>query len=147
MKKRDGPPRSEAEGSKKSLQFVGVLNGEYVPRGSCRPPGASPGLQHPRPGLEAAAMVGGPGGDQPGAALPLTILPPRRYESTSSEEEEEEEERDSSSEKASADSSDSEEQGDTETSDEETGEGEQEPGQEHEGTSVTPPEPPEVKEK
>ncbi|NXY07794.1 KANK3 protein, partial [Pteruthius melanotis] len=29
MKKRDGPPRSEAEGSKKSLQFVGVLNGEY----------------------------------------------------------------------------------------------------------------------
>ncbi|XP_072213616.1 KN motif and ankyrin repeat domain-containing protein 3 isoform X2 [Excalfactoria chinensis] len=28
MKKRDGP-RSEAEGSKKSLQFVGVLNGEY----------------------------------------------------------------------------------------------------------------------
>ncbi|NWR62310.1 KANK1 protein, partial [Bucorvus abyssinicus] len=98
MKKRDGPPRSEAEGSKKSLQFVGVLNGEY--------------------------------------------------ESTSSEEEEEEEEEgDSSSEKVSADSSDSEEQGDTETSDEETGEGEQEPGQEHEGTSMTPPEPPEVKEK
>ncbi|XP_068276710.1 KN motif and ankyrin repeat domain-containing protein 3 isoform X3 [Nyctibius grandis] len=29
MKKRDGPARSEAEGSKKSLQFVGVLNGEY----------------------------------------------------------------------------------------------------------------------
>ncbi|NXC97980.1 KANK3 protein, partial [Certhia familiaris] len=29
MKKRDGPPRSEAKGSKKSLQFVGVLNGEY----------------------------------------------------------------------------------------------------------------------
>ncbi|KAM9254475.1 KN motif and ankyrin repeat domain-containing protein 3 [Cariama cristata] len=29
MKKRDGPPRSEPEGSKKSLQFVGVLNGEY----------------------------------------------------------------------------------------------------------------------
>ncbi|NWZ93130.1 KANK3 protein, partial [Nesospiza acunhae] len=29
MKKRDGPPRSEAECSKKSLQFVGVLNGEY----------------------------------------------------------------------------------------------------------------------
>ncbi|NXD27638.1 KANK3 protein, partial [Spelaeornis formosus] len=29
MKKRDGPPRSEAESSKKSLQFVGVLNGEY----------------------------------------------------------------------------------------------------------------------
>ncbi|NXJ28560.1 KANK3 protein, partial [Dicrurus megarhynchus] len=29
MKKRDGPPRSEVEGSKKSLQFVGVLNGEY----------------------------------------------------------------------------------------------------------------------
>ncbi|NWX24592.1 KANK3 protein, partial [Aegotheles bennettii] len=29
MKKRDGIPRSEAEGSKKSLQFVGVLNGEY----------------------------------------------------------------------------------------------------------------------
>ncbi|NWR94100.1 KANK3 protein, partial [Furnarius figulus] len=29
MKKRDGPPRSETEGSKKSLQFVGVLNGEY----------------------------------------------------------------------------------------------------------------------
>ncbi|XP_030822552.1 KN motif and ankyrin repeat domain-containing protein 3 isoform X2 [Camarhynchus parvulus] len=29
MKKRNGPPRSEAEGSKKSLQFVGVLNGEY----------------------------------------------------------------------------------------------------------------------
>ncbi|NXO15899.1 KANK3 protein, partial [Oriolus oriolus] len=29
MKKRDGPPRSVVEGSKKSLQFVGVLNGEY----------------------------------------------------------------------------------------------------------------------
>ncbi|NXP67663.1 KANK3 protein, partial [Chloropsis cyanopogon] len=29
MKKRDGPPRNQAEGSKKSLQFVGVLNGEY----------------------------------------------------------------------------------------------------------------------
>ncbi|XP_030322345.1 KN motif and ankyrin repeat domain-containing protein 3 isoform X1 [Calypte anna] len=29
MKKRDGVPRGEAEGSKKSLQFVGVLNGEY----------------------------------------------------------------------------------------------------------------------
>ncbi|XP_067168766.1 KN motif and ankyrin repeat domain-containing protein 3 [Apteryx mantelli] len=29
MKKRDGTARSEAEGSKKSLQFVGVLNGEY----------------------------------------------------------------------------------------------------------------------
>ncbi|XP_052657130.1 KN motif and ankyrin repeat domain-containing protein 3 isoform X1 [Harpia harpyja] len=29
MKKRDGPPRSEADSSKKSLQFVGVLNGEY----------------------------------------------------------------------------------------------------------------------
>ncbi|NXU07564.1 KANK3 protein, partial [Buphagus erythrorhynchus] len=29
MKKRDGPPRGKAEGSKKSLQFVGVLNGEY----------------------------------------------------------------------------------------------------------------------
>ncbi|XP_071308288.1 KN motif and ankyrin repeat domain-containing protein 3 isoform X3 [Agelaius tricolor] len=29
MKKQDGPPRSKAEGSKKSLQFVGVLNGEY----------------------------------------------------------------------------------------------------------------------
>ncbi|NWU94224.1 KANK3 protein, partial [Upupa epops] len=29
MKKRDGSPRSEAEGSKKSLQFVGILNGEY----------------------------------------------------------------------------------------------------------------------
>ncbi|NXR28151.1 KANK3 protein, partial [Cinclus mexicanus] len=29
MKKRDGPPRGEAEGNKKSLQFVGVLNGEY----------------------------------------------------------------------------------------------------------------------
>ncbi|NXH64710.1 KANK3 protein, partial [Rhabdornis inornatus] len=29
MKKRDGRPRGEAEGSKKSLQFVGVLNGEY----------------------------------------------------------------------------------------------------------------------
>ncbi|NXD14205.1 KANK3 protein, partial [Nothocercus nigrocapillus] len=29
MKKRDGASRSEAEGSKKSLQFVGVLNGEY----------------------------------------------------------------------------------------------------------------------
>ncbi|NXY51254.1 KANK3 protein, partial [Ceuthmochares aereus] len=29
MKKRDGPSRSKAEGSKKSLQFVGVLNGEY----------------------------------------------------------------------------------------------------------------------
>lgn len=37
MKKRDGPPRSKAEGSKKSLQFVGVLNGEYVLRGSCHP--------------------------------------------------------------------------------------------------------------
>ncbi|XP_050766564.1 KN motif and ankyrin repeat domain-containing protein 3 [Gymnogyps californianus] len=95
MKKRDGPPRSEAEGSKKSLQFVGVLNGEY--------------------------------------------------ESTSSEEEEEE--GDSSSEKASADSSNSEEQGDTETSEEEAGEGEREPGWEHEGASVTLPEPPEVKEK
>ncbi|KFW81238.1 KN motif and ankyrin repeat domain-containing protein 3, partial [Manacus vitellinus] len=71
MKKRDGPPRSEAEGSKKSLQFVGVLNGEY--------------------------------------------------ESTSSEEEEEE--GDSSSEKGLADSSDSSEQGDTETSEEEAGEG------------------------
>ncbi|NWS22431.1 KANK3 protein, partial [Pachyramphus minor] len=70
MKKRDGPPRSEAEGSKKSLQFVGVLNGEY---------------------------------------------------STSSEEEEEE--GDSSSEKGLADSSDSSEQGDTETSEEEVGEG------------------------
>ncbi|XP_064898435.1 KN motif and ankyrin repeat domain-containing protein 3 isoform X1 [Columba livia] len=95
MKKRDGPPRSEAEGSKKSLQFVGVLNGEY--------------------------------------------------ESTSSEEEEEE--GDSSSEKASADSSDSEEQGDSETSDEEAGETECKAEQEHEGTSVTLPEPPEVKEK
>uniref|UniRef100_A0A8C8B7P3 KN motif and ankyrin repeat domains 3 n=1 Tax=Otus sunia TaxID=257818 RepID=A0A8C8B7P3_9STRI len=97
MKKRDGPPRREAEGSKKSLQFVGVLNGEY--------------------------------------------------ESTSSEEEEEEEEEDSSSEKASPDSSDSEEQGNTETSDEEAGEGEHELEQEHEGASVTLPEPPEVKEK
>ncbi|NXS65866.1 KANK3 protein, partial [Pandion haliaetus] len=29
MKKRDGPPRCEADSSKKSLQFVGVLNGEY----------------------------------------------------------------------------------------------------------------------
>ncbi|NWU86279.1 KANK3 protein, partial [Onychorhynchus coronatus] len=77
MKKRDGPPRSEAEGSKKSLQFVGVLNGEY---------------------------------------------------STSSEEEEEE--GDSSSEKGLADSSDSSEQGDTETSEEEAGEGACEPGQE-----------------
>ncbi|NXA22703.1 KANK3 protein, partial [Ibidorhyncha struthersii] len=96
MKKRDGAPRSEAEGSKKSLQFVGVLNGEY--------------------------------------------------ESTSSEEEEEEEEEegDSSSEKASPDSSDSEEQGDTETSDEEVGEGESEPGQKHEGASMTIPEPPEL---
>ncbi|NWW98635.1 KANK3 protein, partial [Caloenas nicobarica] len=94
MKKRDGPPRSEAEGSKKSLQFVGVLNGEY--------------------------------------------------ESTSSEEEEEE--GDSSSEKASADSSDSEEQGDSETSDEEAGEDECKAEQEHEGASVTLPEPPEVKE-
>ncbi|NWV83460.1 KANK3 protein, partial [Dasyornis broadbenti] len=74
MKKRDGPPRSEAEGSKKSLQFVGVLNGEYG--------------------------------------------------STSSEEEEE---GNSSSEKASADSSDSSEQGDTETSEEEAGEGTCEP--------------------
>uniref|UniRef100_A0A8C3UW06 KN motif and ankyrin repeat domains 3 n=1 Tax=Catharus ustulatus TaxID=91951 RepID=A0A8C3UW06_CATUS len=37
MKKRDGPPRGEAEGSKKSLQFVGVLNGEYVLRGFCHP--------------------------------------------------------------------------------------------------------------
>ncbi|XP_074933814.1 KN motif and ankyrin repeat domain-containing protein 3 isoform X3 [Phalacrocorax aristotelis] len=93
MKKQDGPPRSEAEGSKKSLQFVGVLNGEY--------------------------------------------------ESTTSEEEEEEEEEegDSSSEKASADSSDSEELGNTDTSDEEAREGE------HEGASMTLPEPPEVKEK
>ncbi|NXT21378.1 KANK3 protein, partial [Syrrhaptes paradoxus] len=82
MKKRDGPPRSDAEGSKKSLQFVGVLNGEY---------------------------------------------------STSSEEEEEE--GDSSSEKASADSSDSEEPGDTETSDEEAEEGERQPGREHEGAA------------
>ncbi|NXK75492.1 KANK3 protein, partial [Amazona guildingii] len=96
MKKRDGAPRSEGEGSKKSLQFVGVLNGEY--------------------------------------------------ESTSSEEEEEEEEGDSSSEKASADSSDSNEQGDTETSDEEAREGECEPGQEREGDSVTLLEPTEVKE-
>ncbi|NXP16499.1 KANK3 protein, partial [Scytalopus superciliaris] len=95
MKKRDGPPRSETEGSKKSLQFVGVLNGEY--------------------------------------------------ESTSSEEEEEE--GDSSSEKASADSSDSSEQGDTETSEEEAGESMCEPGRECEGTDVTLPEPPEVKEK
>ncbi|NWJ09580.1 KANK3 protein, partial [Crypturellus undulatus] len=76
MKKRDGMSRSEAEGSKKSLQFVGVLNGEY--------------------------------------------------ESTSSEEEEEEEDvGDSSSEKASADSSDSDVQGDTDTSEEA---GESEPG-------------------
>ncbi|NXX21102.1 KANK3 protein, partial [Podargus strigoides] len=97
MKKRDGPSRSEAEGSKKSLQFVGVLNGEY--------------------------------------------------ESTSSEEEEEEEEEgDSSSEKALADSSDSEEPGDTETSDEEAGEGECEPGPKCEGAGETLPEPPEVKE-
>ncbi|NWU17444.1 KANK3 protein, partial [Cephalopterus ornatus] len=95
MKKRDGPPRSEAEGSKKSLQFVGVLNGEY--------------------------------------------------ESTSSEEEEEE--GDSSSEKGLADSSDSSEQGDTETSEEEAGEGACEPGQECQGTDVALPEPPEVKEK
>ncbi|XP_006123952.2 KN motif and ankyrin repeat domain-containing protein 3 isoform X2 [Pelodiscus sinensis] len=29
MKKRDGLPRLEAEGGRKSLQFVGVLNGEY----------------------------------------------------------------------------------------------------------------------
>ncbi|XP_053906175.1 KN motif and ankyrin repeat domain-containing protein 3 isoform X2 [Cuculus canorus] len=29
MKKRDGPAQSKVEGSKKSLQFVGVLNGEY----------------------------------------------------------------------------------------------------------------------
>uniref|UniRef100_K7F4D0 KN motif and ankyrin repeat domains 3 n=1 Tax=Pelodiscus sinensis TaxID=13735 RepID=K7F4D0_PELSI len=29
MKKRDGIPRLEAEGGRKSLQFVGVLNGEY----------------------------------------------------------------------------------------------------------------------
>ncbi|NXU47393.1 KANK3 protein, partial [Turnix velox] len=86
MKKRDGPPRSEAEGSKKSLQFVGVLNGVY--------------------------------------------------ESTSSEEEEEE---DSSSGKASADSSDSEELGDTETSDEETGEGESELGRDQQGASETLP--------
>ncbi|NWR81394.1 KANK3 protein, partial [Centropus unirufus] len=82
MKKRDGPPQSEAKGSKKSLQFVGVLNGEY--------------------------------------------------ESTSSEEEEE---GDSSSEKASADSSDSEEQDESETSDEEAGEDEHKPGQEHKGDS------------
>ncbi|XP_027525748.1 KN motif and ankyrin repeat domain-containing protein 1-like isoform X1 [Corapipo altera] len=95
MKKRDGPPRSEAEGSKKSLQFVGVLNGEY--------------------------------------------------ESTSSEEEEEE--GDSSSEKGLADSSDSSEQGDTETSEEEAGEGTCEPGQECQGTDMALPEPPEVKEK
>lgn len=31
MKKRDGLPKNEAEGGRKSLQFVGVLNGEYVP--------------------------------------------------------------------------------------------------------------------
>ncbi|XP_009073535.1 PREDICTED: KN motif and ankyrin repeat domain-containing protein 1-like, partial [Acanthisitta chloris] len=95
MKKQDGPPRSKAEGSKKSLQFVGVLNGEY--------------------------------------------------ESTSSEEDEEE--GDSSSEKASDNSSDSSEQGDSETSEEEAGEGVCKPGQECEGTDVTLPEPPEVKEK
>ncbi|XP_019406175.1 PREDICTED: KN motif and ankyrin repeat domain-containing protein 3 isoform X1 [Crocodylus porosus] len=29
MKKRDGLPKNEAEGGRKSLQFVGVLNGEY----------------------------------------------------------------------------------------------------------------------
>ncbi|XP_074926919.1 KN motif and ankyrin repeat domain-containing protein 3 isoform X2 [Chelonoidis abingdonii] len=29
MKKRDGFPKSEAEGGRKSLQFMGVLNGEY----------------------------------------------------------------------------------------------------------------------
>lgn len=77
--------------------------------------------------------------------MPLSILPPCRYESTSSEEEEEED--DSSSEKASVDSSDSEEQGDVETSDEDAGEGECEPGWECEGAGVTLPEPPEVKEK
>lgn len=139
MKKRDGPPRSEAEGSKKSLQFVGVLNGEYVSGGSCHPP--VPALASP----QAGSTTEGPGEDRPSATLSLSILPPCRYESTSSEEEEEE--GDSSSEKASADSSDSEEQGDSETSDEEAGENECKAEQEHEGTSVTLPEPPEVKEK
>ncbi|NWX90790.1 KANK3 protein, partial [Nothoprocta pentlandii] len=94
MKKRDG--RSEAEGSKKSLQFVGVLNGEY--------------------------------------------------ETTSSEEEEEEEQEEeeegvSSSEKASADSSDSDVQGDTDTSDEggenEPGGPEPEPGSGNDGVAGT----------
>ncbi|NWS79486.1 KANK3 protein, partial [Toxostoma redivivum] len=94
MKKRDGPPRGEAEGSKKSLQFVGVLNGEY--------------------------------------------------ESTSSEEEEE---GNSSSEKGLADSSNSSEQGDTDTSEEEAGEGTCEPRLECKGTDVTLLEPLEVKEK
>lgn len=57
MKKRDGPPRSEAEGSKKSLQFVGVLNGEYVLRvsGALSGPG---GLPLP----PATGQWGGPGG-------------------------------------------------------------------------------------
>ncbi|XP_067413232.1 KN motif and ankyrin repeat domain-containing protein 3 isoform X2 [Emydura macquarii macquarii] len=69
MKKRDGLPKSEAEGGRKSLQFVGVLNGEY--------------------------------------------------ESTSSEEEEDG--GDSSSEKISPTSSDSDAEGDANTSDEEVG--------------------------
>ncbi|XP_035748891.1 KN motif and ankyrin repeat domain-containing protein 3 [Egretta garzetta] len=149
MKKRDGPPRSEAEGSKKSLQFVGVLNGD-------------PGPWHPHPGLGAVAKGGTEGGALK-SIMKKRDGPPRseaegskkslqfvgvlngEYESTSSEEEEEED--DSSSEKASVDSSDSEEQGDVETSDEDAGEGECEPGWECEGAGVTLPEPPEVKEK
>uniref|UniRef100_A0A8B9MN42 KN motif and ankyrin repeat domains 3 n=1 Tax=Accipiter nisus TaxID=211598 RepID=A0A8B9MN42_9AVES len=84
--------------------------------GQSRPP-ASPSW------TGGSGNEGGPVGNQLGAVLPLSILPLCRYESTSSEEEEEEEEGDSSSEKASADSSNSEELGDTETSDEELGEG------------------------
>ncbi|XP_074834055.1 KN motif and ankyrin repeat domain-containing protein 3 isoform X2 [Carettochelys insculpta] len=105
MKKRDGFPRNEAEGGKKSLQFVGVLNGEY--------------------------------------------------ESTSSEEEDG---GDSSSEKISLTSSDSDVEGDANTSDEENGVNVGEaassmenpvPSMEHEhGTESMPaPERTEVKEK
>lgn len=98
--------------------------------------------------LGAVGSPGGTGSSHRRASL--SPFPLHRYESTSSEEEEED--GDSSSEKASADSSDSEEQGGTDTSEEEeedAGGGQSELGeqQEHEGASVAPPEPTEVKEK
>uniref|UniRef100_A0A8D0KZK4 Uncharacterized protein n=1 Tax=Strix occidentalis caurina TaxID=311401 RepID=A0A8D0KZK4_STROC len=68
MKKRDGPPRREAEGSKKSLQFVGVLNGEYVPRGSCHPPG--PALSPSIPVLDWEQWQRGLGGEGGGSHDP-----------------------------------------------------------------------------